>query len=93
MPSCKRRATACAWTAATSTSPLHRAFGCYKLIANSGLTRIVFGEFYRDLRIFELSEKLGIKLDHLPIEGVPREAAADRLQVERPAPQGSGTGD
>ena len=52
-------------------------FGCYKLIANSGLSRIVFGEFYRDLRIFELSEKLGIKLDHLPIEGVPREAAAE----------------
>jgi dCMP deaminase len=45
-------------------------FGCYKLIANSGLGRIVFGEFYRDSRIFELSEKLGIKLDHLPIEGV-----------------------
>ena len=52
-------------------------FGCYKLIANSGLTRIVFGEFYRDSRIFELSEKLGIKLDHLPIEGVPREAGAE----------------
>lgn len=45
-------------------------FGCYKLIANSGLGRIVFGEFYRDSRIFELSEKLGIKLDHLPIESV-----------------------
>jgi len=51
-------------------------FGCYKLIANSGLTRIVFGEFYRDSRIFELSEKLGIKLDHLPIEGVAKDAAA-----------------
>jgi len=50
-------------------------FGCYKLIANAGLTRIVFGEFYRDSRIFELSEKLGMKLDHLPIDGVPREAA------------------
>ena len=45
-------------------------FGCFKLAANSGLTRIVFGEFYRDLRIFELSEALGIKLDHLPIESL-----------------------
>jgi len=45
-------------------------FGCYKLIANAGLGRIAFGEFYRDSRIFELSEKLGIKLSHLPIEGV-----------------------
>jgi dCMP deaminase len=51
-------------------------FGCYKLIANSGLTRIVFGEFYRDSRIFELSEKLGIKLDHLPIETVAKDAGA-----------------
>jgi dCMP deaminase len=45
-------------------------FGCFKLVANSGLSRIVFGEFYRDSRIFELSEALGIKLDHLPIESV-----------------------
>ena len=52
-------------------------FGCFKLIANSGLTRIVFGEFYRDNRIFELSEKLGIKLAHLPIESVAKDAAVE----------------
>ena len=52
-------------------------FGCYKLIANSGLTRIVFGEFYRDNRIFELSEKLGIKLNHLPIETVAKDAPVE----------------
>ena len=46
-------------------------FGCFKLIANSGIRRIVFGEFYRDERIFKLSELLGIKLEHLPIETVP----------------------
>jgi dCMP deaminase len=46
-------------------------FGCYKLIANAGMKRIVFGEFYRDERIFKLSEQLGIKLDHLPIESLP----------------------
>src|SRR5688572_10596673 len=45
-------------------------FGCFKLIANAGLKRIVFGEFYRDERIFKLSELLGIKLEHLPIERV-----------------------
>jgi dCMP deaminase len=45
-------------------------FGCFKLIANSGLKRIVFGEFYRDERIFELSRELGIELVHLPIEQV-----------------------
>jgi dCMP deaminase len=41
-------------------------FGCFKLIANCGLKRIVYGEFYRDQRIFNLSEQLGIKLDLLP---------------------------
>jgi dCMP deaminase len=46
-------------------------FGCYKLIANSGMKRIVFGEFYRDERIFKLSEQLGIELQHLPIESLP----------------------
>lgn len=41
-------------------------FTCFKLIANAGLRRIVFGEFYRDDRIFELSQALGIELVHLP---------------------------
>ena len=41
-------------------------FGCFKLIANAGLSRIVFGEFYRDERIFEFSRQLGIELVHLP---------------------------
>ena len=44
-------------------------FNCFKLIANAGLRRIIFGEFYRDERIFTLSQKLGIELVHLPVEG------------------------
>jgi dCMP deaminase len=40
-------------------------WGCFKMIANSGLGRIVFGEFYRDERIFEFAERLGIELCHL----------------------------
>jgi dCMP deaminase len=40
-------------------------FGCFKLIANAGLVRIAFGEFYRDERIFEFSKQLGIELVHL----------------------------
>lgn len=40
-------------------------WGCFRLIANAGIVRIVFGEFYRDEKIFEFSQKLGIKLvDH-----------------------------
>jgi len=46
-------------------------FGCFKLIANAGLKRIVFGEFYRDKRIYELSEQLGIQLYHQKIEELP----------------------
>jgi dCMP deaminase len=37
-------------------------WGCFRLIANSGLMRIVFGEFYRDQRIFDFSQKVGIEL-------------------------------
>lgn len=41
-------------------------FGCFKLIANAGLVRIVFGEFYRDERIFDFSKQLGLELVHFP---------------------------
>ena len=37
-------------------------WSCYRLIANSGIVRVVFGEFYRDPRIFETSQQLGIEL-------------------------------
>ena len=37
-------------------------WGCFRLVANAGLGRIVFGEFYRDPKIFEVSQTLGIEL-------------------------------
>ena len=37
-------------------------FPCFKLIVNSGIKRIVFGEFYRDEKIFDLALKLNIVL-------------------------------
>jgi dCMP deaminase len=37
-------------------------WGCFRLIANAGIGRIFFGEFYRDQKIFEFSQKLGIEL-------------------------------
>jgi len=43
----------------TTASP---CWPCFKLIANSGMKRIVFGEFYRDERIFEVAGKIGIEL-------------------------------
>ena len=41
-------------------------WSCFKHIANTGMRRIVFGEFYRDARIFEVARTLGIELSHLP---------------------------
>ena len=41
-------------------------WNCFKEIANAGVRRIVYGEFYRDARIFETAERLGIELHHVP---------------------------
>lgn len=43
----------------TTASP---CWPCFKLIANAGIVRIVYGEFYRDERIFEYAQRLGIEL-------------------------------
>lgn len=43
----------------TTASP---CWPCFKLIANTGCKRIVFGEFYRDARILEYATRLGIEL-------------------------------
>lgn len=37
-------------------------WGCFKMVANAGIERIVFGEFYRDEKIFTHAERLGIAL-------------------------------
>jgi dCMP deaminase len=40
-------------------------WGCFRMIANAGIMRIVFGEFYRDERIFRFATQLGIELSPL----------------------------
>lgn len=40
-------------------------WSCFKMIANAGIKRIVYGEFYRDQRIFEVAQELSIGLIHL----------------------------
>jgi dCMP deaminase len=37
-------------------------WNCFKSIANTGIQRIVFGEFYRDQRIFDVARSLEIEL-------------------------------
>ncbi len=43
----------------TTASP---CWPCFKLIANAGVRRIVYGELYRDTRIFEVAREIGIDL-------------------------------
>ena len=50
---------------------------CFRLIANAGLVRIVFGEFYRDQRIFEFSTRIGIELMDLSEYVAGRKKAAE----------------
>jgi dCMP deaminase len=52
----------------TTASP---CWPCFKLIANSGARRIVFGEFYRDERIFDHASRLGIELVELRVPERP----------------------
>ncbi len=37
-------------------------YDCFKLIANAGINKIYFGEFYRDEQIMEHAKELGIEL-------------------------------
>ncbi len=46
-------------------------FGCFKVIANAGIKRICYGEFYRDQRIFDVAQTLGIDLLHIPATITP----------------------
>jgi dCMP deaminase len=53
----------------TTASP---CWNCFKLIANSGIRRIYYGEFYRDEKSIRIAAQIGIELIHLPPEeGTP----------------------
>jgi dCMP deaminase len=43
----------------TTASP---CWPCFKLIANSGLVRVYYGEFYRDERSVQVARGAGIEL-------------------------------
>ena len=45
-------------------------WSCFKQLANAGIKRICFGEFYRDNRIFDVASKIGIELVHSGLPGV-----------------------
>ena len=58
----------------TTASP---CWNCFKLIVNAGMRRIVYGEFYRDDRIFQVAETLGVELVDLSavLQGIRARAA------------------
>ncbi|MBK9069547.1 MAG: cytidine/deoxycytidylate deaminase family protein [Myxococcales bacterium] len=46
-------------------------WNCFKQLANAGITRICYGEFYRDTRSLEVATAVGIELIHVPIASPP----------------------
>ncbi len=50
----------------TTASP---CWECFKLIANAGITRIFYGEFYREEKSFAIAQDLGIELVQIAGEG------------------------
>jgi dCMP deaminase len=55
---------------ATCYATASPCWNCFKQLANAGIVRIAYGEFYRDDRIFEISRQIGIELVHVPLPGV-----------------------
>ncbi len=53
----------------TTASP---CWNCFKLCANGGIVRIVYGEFYREERIFRVARQLGLAI--LSVDDAEREA-------------------
>jgi dCMP deaminase len=49
-------------------------WSCFKTITNAGTRRIVYGEFYRDERIFDVATRIGVELVHLPSVEAPQAA-------------------
>jgi len=41
---------------------------CFKMLANAGIKKIYYGEFYRDERIFDVAKKLDIELHHIKVD-------------------------
>lgn len=54
----------------TTASP---CWTCFKMIANTGIQRVCYCEFYRDERIFETAKKLGMELVKLELPKGPLE--------------------
>lgn len=52
----------------TTASP---CWECFKMIANTGIRRIFYAEFYREEKSFEVAAELGIELIWIRLDGPP----------------------
>ena len=41
---------------------------CFKMLANAGIKKIYYGEFYRDERIFDVAKRISIEMIHIPVD-------------------------
>lgn len=41
---------------------------CFRMLANAGIKKIYYGEFYRDERTFDVAKRLGIELINIPVK-------------------------
>jgi len=57
-------------------------FNCFKLSASAGIATIVYGEFYRDQRVFDFAEQAAIELRHFDITSI-KSALHDEQQGVR----------
>jgi dCMP deaminase len=48
-------------------------WSCFKALANGGIRRICYGEFYRDERSFRVAASLGIEMLHVPTPSALRQ--------------------
>ncbi len=44
-------------------------WNCFRLLVNSGVRKIYYGEFYRDVRIHDFAEEVGVELIDLTGDG------------------------
>lgn len=65
-------------------------WNCFKMIANAGVMRVAYGEFYRDQRIFEVAERLGIELVHVVPPPAPLPADGSGTPAPRPPAHDAG---
>ncbi|MFH2010229.1 MAG: cytidine/deoxycytidylate deaminase family protein [bacterium] len=42
-------------------------WSCFKMLANAGVARIVYGELYRDARVLDVAQELGVSMEKVVI--------------------------